>query len=70
MNAVAVIFVHTMKLKQSVYFPDQAASNLTNHNSEFFSSTIQYEEKPELINEVYKVFISNSISIFFFIETI
>ena len=67
MNAVAVIFVHTMKLKQSVYFPDQAASNLTNHNSEFFSSTIQYEEKPELINEV---FISNSISIFFFIETI
>ena len=69
MNAVAVIFVHTLKLfifliKQQVklfIFLIKQQVKRTNQNSEFISSIIPYEEKPELIGAVYKVFISNSI---------
>ena len=59
MNAVAVIIVHNIKLKTIFQIKQQV--KLRNQNSEFISSIIQYEEKPELINGVYKVFISNSI---------
>ena len=66
MNAVGAIFVHTIKMKKSVSLIKQQV-NLTNQNSEFISCTIQYDEKVEVINAVYKVFISNSI---FFLEKI
>ena len=57
-------FCSHFKAEEKCLFPMiKQQLNLTNQNSEFISSIIQYEEKPELINAVYKVFISNSILI-------
>ena len=55
-------FCSHFKAEEKCLFPMiKQQLNLTNQNSEFISSIIQYEENPELTNVVYKVFISNSI---------